>query len=414
MAIKKKLSLARITKMGPADILGGINLEMFRDAYDHGLSLSAWLEQMNPTEAGDKGSLDAFGRVLKAAGIVTRTNYAAGFYADVFEDAFDGTPQRRLLGAEWMRRQWLAASAGMSPNTRAAVLGSDDYGLNTAMRPWVDAARARDQQMEPAIPLAELIAQTTPIEGDGARMVYVQDVDPKAKRMVRVGETAEVPRVRLKSSEQYVRLFKFGRAIETSYEVIRRQRLDRVKMWIGLLAIQAEVDKVSVVVDVLINGDGNPGTAMLTHDLTALDPATTPNNITLPAWLSYKLKFKNPYRLTHILSRESGILKVMLLNVGSANVPLAVVAGFIGVGNVRPMNNRLADDVQYGNTDDAPANQIVGIDKRFAVERFTEVGSDITEIESYAITQTRVLVMTETEGYGKIYKEATRGLNLAA
>jgi hypothetical protein len=415
MAAKKtRKELARVTRMSPKDILSGIGVPMFRTAYEHGMSLSAYLELLNPTEPDDKSGLDAFQRVLREANIVTRSRPAAGIYPDVFDDAFDGSPERRMLGIEWMRRAWLEVSFGHTPNARQTVLGSDDYGLGSSMRPWLEASRVRDQQIEPAVPLNEIVARTTPLDGADVRMVYLQDVNPQQKRMVRVGETAEVPRVVLKTSQNTVTLYKFGRAIEASYETIRRSRLDRVRMWLQQLAVQTEVDKVALVLDVLINGDGNPGMAALSHNLTALDPATAPNNLTLPAWLSYKLKFKNPYRLTHILAREGSILKVLLLDAGNANTPLAVIANFIGVGNIRPMNNTLADNVQYGNMDEAPAAQIVGFDSRFAVERFTEIGADIAEIESYAITQTRVLVLTEVEGYGKMYKESVRNLNLAA
>jgi hypothetical protein len=414
MPKKTRKQLATVTRMSPKEILAGIGIPMFRAAYEHGMGLSAYLEVLNPTDPGDKSGLDAFQRVLKEANIITRSRPASGIYADVFEEAFDGSPERRMLGIEWMRRVWLEASHGLSPSARQTVLGSDDYGLGSSMRPWLEAARVRDQQMEPAVPLSEIVAMTTPLDGADVRMIYLQDVDPRQKRQVRVGETAEVPRVVLRSSQNTVTLYKYGRAIEASYETIRRSRLDRVRMWIQLLAIQTEVDKVVTALDVLVSGDGNPGMAALSHDLTDLDPTTAPGALTLPAWLAYKLKFKNPYRLTHILAREGSLLKVMLLDAGSANVPLAVIANFIGVGNIRPINNTLADNVQYGNLDEAPASQIVGFDRRFALERFTEIGADIAEIESYAITQTRVLVMTEVEGYGKIYKEAVRNLNLAA
>jgi hypothetical protein len=180
-------------------------------------------------------------------GIYTQSEPEYGLYADVFEDVFDETEQQRVLGLEWIRRQWMRVSNGPG---RRAVETSQDYPISSAMRPYYDAARLRNQQFAPAIPLAALVAITTPIPGDAYRTVYLTDVDPSAKRKVRVGEAAEIPRVQLLTAEHVVQLYKYGRVIEASYETLRRQRLDRIAMEIQLMAIQAEVDKVATALDV--------------------------------------------------------------------------------------------------------------------------------------------------------------------
>lgn len=410
---KRFLKLATVTRMGTKDILEQVNPKMVRVAYEHGMGLSAYMDRLCPRENGDTSGLDAFGRVMREAGIYTRSKPEAGLFADVWEDVFDETEPRRVLGLEWVRRQWLQVSRG-TPGATRAIETSQDYPINSAMRPYTDAAQLRDEQFTPAIPLSALVAITTPIAGDTYRTVYLQDVDPKAKRKVRVGETAEIPRVQLLTSEHVVQLYKYGRVIEASYEVLRRQRLDRVAMEIKLMAIQAEVDKVATVLDVMINGDGNTNTAADSYNLTTLDPATTANNASLASWISFKLKFKNPYMMNILLAQEGGIMKAMLINTGSANIPLVTIAGAIGLGGFTNINSTLRDNVAYGVTDDAPANKWVGADSRRAIERVTEIGADITEVERFATRQTQAIVMTEVEGYGVLDHHATKIANLAA
>ena len=218
----------------------------------------------------------------------------------------------------------------------------------------------------------------------------------------------------MRSRERDVFLYKFGRAIESTYEALRRLPLDRAAIEISLIANQVEVDKLAVILDVILNGDGNAGTAMLSYNLSDLDPAAPLGKPTLEAWLEFKLRFENPYMLTTLIGQRNGIIKAMLINTGTANVPLVVVAPWIGVGGFRPINNSLGDDVRYGVTNDAPSLKWIGLDKRRAIEQVYEIGANITEMERFATRQTETLVMTETVGYAKMDKRATKGVNLNA
>jgi hypothetical protein len=412
-----KLRLAEMTRMSPKAIVEDLKVEMVRDAYKAGFSLSALLERMCPKEAGDDSGLDAYQRCLQEAEIYTRSLPQDGIVADTWEEAFHATPARRLLGLEWCARQWRAVSHRPRSSNVAtrdpSVMTSQDYTIGSWEKPFADAASYRLQQIAPAIPLSELIAVTTPIDTNVYRAVYIEDIDPTQKRMVRVGETAEIPRVQFKSTQRDITLYKYGRGIESSYEVLRRQRLDRVAIELALMAVQVESDKVATVLDVLVNGDGNSNPAPVTN-LTTLDPDTIAGNPTLAAWIAAKMLFKNPYHMTAMLGQQSPITKAMLINTGSANIPLMVVSSFLGIGGFRLLNNTLADTVAYGITEDAPANKWVTVDTRFAIERVYEIGSNITEVEKFASKQTEALFMTEVEGYAKLDKRAVNVVDLNA
>jgi hypothetical protein len=380
---------------------------LYREAYQRGMTLSAYLDDVDDHDYGDK--LDGFSRLVKLAGIKVRSDPARGYYADRFE-AFDGSLEARALVPEWIARQWRKVAFG----SNRVLLTSDVEALNTSMRPYVDAAQARAAQIQPAIPLNEIVAMTTPIDGDAYRSFYLTEPTAANKRMVRVAQGAEVPRVSLVGGDHTIRLFKYGRALEVTYEVLRRQRIDKVAFWIARMAIQAEVDKLATALDVAINGDGNSGTAATSYNLSDLDGAATPPTLTLRGWLAFKLKFPNPYSITHALVQEAVGLQMMLLNLGSANVPLVSIQAQAGFGGLTPINPELRDNVRLGITAEAPTNKIVGFDGRLAIERVTEIGSDITEVERWATRQTQALVMSEVEGYGVLDQAATRVLDLAS
>jgi hypothetical protein len=393
------------------DLLAQMGPNVYRAAYEKGMSLSAFLEFQDPS-AEYKDNLDAFGRLLQVADIRTKTLPEWGVYASTYED-FMKTPEQRALVPEWIHREWRGVQTGKSPNTRALLLSGDGI-LGGWERPYADAQMPRwSQRIAPAIPVSELVAITTPIDSDVYRSAYLQYVAADS-RLVRVGEGAEIPRVTLAVTDRTVNLYKYGRALEASYESLRRQRVDKLALFIAQMAAQSETDKVAVVLDIIVNGDGNSGTAATNYNLTTLDTAATAGTLTLKGWLAFKLKFANPYAITTALTQEAGALQAMLLNVGTANTPLVNIQAAAGFGGFQQINPGLRDNVALGWTSDAPALTIVGFDRRYAVERVIETGSNISEIERFVIKQTQVLTMTETEGYAILDANAVKTLSINA
>jgi hypothetical protein len=414
-----------ITSSSPQDLAEKISVDMYRDAMQAGMSLSAWMERLCPSQNDDlRQGNDAFSRVLAAKDVYTRSLPESGIWADTWMDVFEEKPSDRLIGLEWVARRWREAKTS-KPVTypgqgQRDLYMSTDYPPGTYARPYIDAAEPRWTQIAPAIPLDRLVALTTPINGIDYRAVYLQNVNADAKRMVRVGEGTEPPRMKLITTAHQINLFKYGRILESSYEVLRRQRLDRIAMEIALMAIQAEVDKVATVIDIIVNGDGNAGTSAVNYNLTAMDPtasATTPTppyNLTVRGWLNFKAQWQNPYQMTTALVQRDTAVALQMLNMGSANVMLTQVQAQAGFGGFDVINPALRDNVALGWTTDALPNKVIGFDARRAIERVVEVGSNIQEVERHATTQTQDLVMTEVEGFDVLDPQATAILTLTA
>lgn len=392
--------------------------ELFRTAsfsyYDRakaaGMTLSAWLEAQDPS--GEyKDGLDAYERQLMMANVRTQGDDHT-YFADEM-DAFSRTSPHKALFPEWARRQW--NKSRRVKHARAPGYTSTDYAEGTVSRPYADDAMMRYAQIEPAVPLSELIATTTNIVGNAYRSTRFTDVTAQ-KRMVRVAEGAPISRVRLSSADNTLRFGKFGRAIETTYEQVRRQRIDVIALHIQLMSIQTEVDEVAAAIDVIVNGDGNAGTSATVYNLTTLDAAATIGTLSLRAWLAFKQKFPNPYALTTALAQDAVEIQLRLLNVGSANIPLVALQSQAALGGFTPINDRLADGTRLGVTADAPASNIVGIDSRFAVERVVEIGSDISETQRWIENQTELLTFSINEGFGRwqVGQGTAAVLNLAA
>jgi len=391
---------------------------ILEEAAKAGVNLSRFLEQEDPSEDYEDG-LDAFERQLMYHKIKTRSYPADGIVADKFGEFNKGGQATRALAVEFIHRAWRRAiygpsgsrSFGMASGNRA-LYASDDYGVGTAMRPYVDAAQERYQKLQPAIPISELVAITTPIDGDTYRSVYLED-ETEEERLVRVGEGDEIPGAKLKSHEQTVRIHKYGRKLKTTYEQLRHVKIDMIAFHIARMAIRSEVDKVAAIIEVLASGDGNDNPADVIN-LTELDADATAGTITVKAWLAFKMLFENPYAITHALTKSDIALQLMLLNMGSANIPLVNLQTAAGFGGITPINPELRDNVRLGWTGDAPTDKVVGFDGRSSIERITEIGSSITESQNWIENQTRVLTMTESEGYSKLDEHGVKILDVAA
>lgn len=382
-----------------------LTVETYERSVKEGMNLSAWLEKEDPS-AGYNDGLDAFERQLMVADIRTNSIPEKGIVADRLEK-FRETEAGTILLMEWAARQWRQASYA-----KRGILESNDAAVGTSFRPYIDSAIDHSKKIAPAIPISEVVAMTTSIDGDTYRSSYLVDVAAD-QRWVRVAEGTPIPATKIVLNERSINLYKFGRTLISTYEAMRRWRIDRVGRMIARMAVQAEVDKLAAIIDVLVNGDGNSGTAA-TNVLakTDLDANATGKTVTMKAWLLFKMKFLNPYMLTTVLAKSGDAYKLLTLNTGSANIPLVTIAAANGFGGFRQINAGLADNVALGWTDDAPTDTLVALDNRFAIERVVEIGASITEVQKWARSQKEELVMSEVEGYAKADPYASYTLTL--
>lgn len=371
-------------------------------------TMSRALEYASPTQQSD--GLDAFERLLQHAGLRTRTNFRAGYYASQTAD-FLKTRGGRALLHEFALRTWRAV-AFANPQERAMLLSSDGTP-GSWQRPYFDGPARWEQQVKPAIPLAELVAMTTPIDGALYRSMFLE-YDATQLRLFRVGQGAELPVATVQTRDHTITLRKYGRRLRASYEQLRQiGRIDKFAWMIMQMALQNEADKVAAGLNIIVSGDGNTDTAAATHNLTTLDSAAVAGTLTLKGWLAFKMKFTNPYLITTALMTEAVALQLSLLNTGSANVPLSN-ANLANIGTGLTPINQTSDNVRFGWTSDAPALKIVGFDKRFALEQLVEVGSSIVETDRFIGNQTEELAISEVQGFAVLDPSAALILDVNA
>lgn len=397
--------------MGAADLLAALKsnraAEFMGRAKEDGCTLTAILnDEMQIDRADLRAGNDAFTRLMEEADVIARSLPEDGIYADTMGDLMERGG--RVLTVEWAWRQYRRAQGHA-----IRAIASADNTPGSAMRPYVELPGLTQDALEPAIPVSELLASEQGIESNVFRKMVLTEPTAAEKRLVRVGEGGPIPVTQIRVSANTINMYKFGRGLEITDEARRRERLDRVAVMIGLMAIQNENDKVAAIADVLVNGDESGYGAATNYNLTSLDSAASAGTLTAKAWMAFLGKWSSPYMATTALAREADALQVKLLNTGTANLPLSVwPAGW--VASVRPINPRLNGTVALGQTDDAPANKIVAFDRRVAVERVFEIGAATEENQRFANRQTEAIYFSEVEGFQLLNDNSNKTLTISA
>jgi hypothetical protein len=384
---------------------------LYEEAYKDGKNFSRWLDKEMGVEAG--APLDGFEQLLAVANITTRSIPEEGIWADSVGAFFED--KNRALLPEFVARQWRKVSLAHKRGTDI-YMSSDMFAMFTGNVSGAAQVTRDPPLLEPAVPLAELVAVTTGITGTTTyEAMYLVEPPVSETRMVRIGETAEIPRAKITTGKSAIKLQKYGRGLEASYEELRRMRIDRLAFHIQRIAVQSEIDKGDAIVDVLINGDGNANAAASTN-ISTLDAAATGGALSVLGWITWKVGWNNgAYRLTSVLIRQATAVKVLMLSMGNANYPYAMVNANMALGGFEAMGNaqRTLDNVRYGVTETVGATMVLGLDARQAIERVYEIGGSVQEVARFITRQTEVMTMTEVEGFAKIDVNAARILNLA-
>ena len=362
------------------ELSGGLNL--YKAAYGEGKTFSQFLESKDPSSqyVGNDawlGQLDAFERQMLAAGIRTKSDEAKGLYADKVEKFFLGTSSSDVLFPEFINRT------------------------------------ARQALTAPDI-LDELVAIKTPIEGNAYKTFYV-DLSTAAKQKKRVTEGSEIPTTTITGHTNAITLSKKGRAIDASYEFIRRMRVDMLGLLIEGILQQTAVDLAEDAVNVLVNGDGNNNTAATNYNLTTF--GGTSGTIDWESWLKFRLKFY-PYKGTTAIVDETELTKV--LGIQPPNIdPLTLLAAMNGGGQVGGGAN-LAQGVFSGPMryvympSTTIANKVLVIDPRYALEQVTEIGADIVETDKMIKSQFETIVLSQVTGFATLFPSVVKTLTTNA
>ena len=349
--------------------LSALNSDLYRQAHEKIMTFSMFLESQDPTPEGSK--LDAFERLMKEAGILTKNVLSKNLFSSKV-DAFYRTDGNKVLFPEYV--------------ARTLVHAMTEFPI-----------------------MQYLIAARTPIDSNVYKASYLDLNDAKNKKateMRRVTEAADLPVARLRLGETAITLYKYGRAIEASYEALRRMSIELFNIHIEAIGAYAADNKVNEIMTVIKDGDGNSNAAE--QYKTSTFDSTATSALSRSAWIKFLLKFY-PYSCDTVISNEDGLIQILEVLYPKAEVSGKMdelLANGLQVKTALPQN--LVNNVTLlyspyaAKIDDKVT--MYGLNKGSAMEEIFELGSTINEADKFIKNQTELMTISENSGFRKILK----------
>jgi len=245
-------------------------------------------------------------------------------------------------------------------------------------------ARAVRQGLERADQLGDITAATTFVEG-----LDYRSVSSDTTGTTPTDEADELPVTLVKTKGTLVSMRKHGRVLSASYEALRYHRLDLFT--VALRQIGADIAKAVLAdaVDVLINGDGNTGTAASV--LYKGGSALAYDDI-IALWNSF-----DPFTMTTILAGADGVSEILALDEMRDS---CAGLDFHGSGRlVTPLGAQLLKSAAV------PSGTLVALDKNCALE-LVKAGDIVTDYDKLIDRQLSRAAISSTVGFAKIFPDA--------
>ena len=333
------------------------NIRLEKGMYGTGRSFTQALESIDPSE-NYKGTelegLDAYQRQLKRFGI-------------------------RTSGAN-------SSVVGKFFSTSDAAVLFPEY-----------VSRAVRYGMEEASFLPDIVAATTNIDSMDYRVMDLNMTSANAA-MDEIDEGDELDTAEFTVSDRTIRLKKRGKMIETSYDVLRFQRLDIVAIALKRIGASLAQSLMADAVEVLIDGDLS--TANNGAEALAIAGEAYAYSDLIDFWNALA-----PYELNTILATPE--VTAQLLNMTEFK-DAAAGLNFHGTGKlITPFGANL---IRTSHIDDA--DMMIGLDKNCALE-MVKVGDIETDYGKLVDHQLEQIAVTAITGFAKIIPDACKLLSVA-
>jgi hypothetical protein len=321
-----------------------IDRDLYQEADSRGMTLSELLEcdEFDPSPAGSR--LDAFERQLALAGV-----QLGGTQPTTVEQFFH---RAASLMPEFMRRE---------------------IRKGQAMRPE----------------LSRLIANTTSVAGNRYTPFFI-DTDNTDRFALRpIGDGAEVPQLLVNEQNHAINVRDYGLALKASYKALRYRNTSQFRVVLWYIGFMMQTDKIGMLVDTIINGDGNDNAAAVTNTDVS---GTLDYDDLIGLWAAFA-----PFEMNTLICHVNTLKTILTLD--EFKDPMAGYR-FQQSGQLfSPLGASLV------RSDHVPTDFVIGLDNRFAIE---EVGTQPLMIEYDKIIEQRFeeAVITESVTYAKVIRDA--------
>ena len=225
-----------------------------------------------------------------------------------------------------------------------------------------------------------------------AALDLLSDKNKRSVKKMRIAEGADLPTAKISIGEKAINLWKHGRAIEMTYETVRRMRIDLFTKQMGAIVKDITFQNFDAAVDVLVNGDGNANAASKIATLDNLAALT--GESLAGAMIDYW--FENHYIANTLTMNKEKFKKLVGMTFDSSLTPGATARLSFNI----PQIGAQTVTILCGNVPQIGSKDVILMsNKDMSLIRYEENGSNIQENQSFARNQTNLLTVSENSGY---------------
>ncbi len=349
--LKREIDQEFPTKAVDLSRAAGIDItkDLYLEADNRGLTLSELLECDEYDPSSSSCPLDAFERQLALAGV-----RLSGKTPSTVEQFYQQAP---ALLPEFMLREI-----------------------------------KKGQSMRPE--LGRLVANSTTVASNNYTPFFI-DTSEDAKFSLRpIGDGADVPQLLVTEQNHAVTVIDYGLALKTSYKALRYRTTSQFSVLMWYIGFKIQTDKIGMVVNCIVNGDGNDNAAAVINTASS---GTLAYDDLISLWAQF-----SPFELNTIVCHVNQMKAILTLD--EFKDPMAGYR-FQQSGDLfSPLGATLV------RSDEVDNDLIIGLDSRFAVE---EVITQPLMIEYDKVIEQRFeeAVISESVTYAKVIKEAAAVLD---
>lgn len=264
---------------------------------------------------------------------------------------------------------------------------------NTWLFPaWVDST-LHEAMYENSI-INYLVGSTETVNSNIVKSAMLSLLDGKNRnnlKRARIAEGADLPLARITMGEKAISLWKYGRALEMSYEAVRRTKIPMWNKHMQAIVNDLAQQNVEAAADVLLNGDGNNNAAEeiadvsggITND-TLLDALIDYNDSTgfsADTIIANNADFKALMKVKYNLQEGYGL-----------NGRVALTFPQLDLSNLVVLKAKF--DLKVNGS-----NVVAVFNRANTLMRYVEAGSMIQEANAFIRNQTNLMTMSENSGY---------------
>lgn len=375
-----------------------LNVGMYREASEKGMSLRQHLATAFPTNADKYGS--AYEQLLEQCGIFVKGDKNAGISPTVIGDMLN--PKEAAGGA--VTREGVPASRILFPAVFLQVI-EDKLQVDYSTNPNA---------------LSSMIAQEDSIEGDRWERPVLNFSNPEGARAQGISQLS-MPNSMLSitASDKGMRIPSWAIGMEISDQAMRSTTLDLVGLAVAHQAAVEANERANGYILALLNGDIDTGAAALStfsgkvQTAASIDAAAT-TGLTQKSWLGWLTTRANKRTITHIVTDLAGALAIE----GRVGKPIVTTDNptsqridtlFTVINPTWETNVKifLSNDVNW------PAKTVMGIDARYGIHRVNSLTAQYSAIEQFVLKRSSAIRIDKGELVYRLFDEAFEVLTYA-